>query len=83
MKAEYDFSKGKRGAVVTDTGKSLITIFLDNDILNEFKQRAEATGKGYQTLINDTLRADLKDSATPLTVKTLRKVLREELASAL
>lgn len=82
MKAEYDFSKGKRGAVVTDTGKSRITIFLDNDILNEFKQRAEATGKGYQTLINDTLRADLKDSAAPLTVKTLRKVLREELASA-
>jgi uncharacterized protein (DUF4415 family) len=82
MKAEYDFSKGKRGAVVSDTGKSRITIFLDNDILDEFKQRAEKAGKGYQTLINDTLKADLKDSATPLTVKTLRKVLREELASA-
>ena len=82
MKAEYDFSKGKRGAVVNDTGKSRITIFLDNDILNEFKQRAEQTGKGYQTLINDTLRADLKDSAAPLTVRALRKVLREELASA-
>ena len=81
MKVEYDFSKGKRGAVVNDSGKTRITIFLDNDILNEFKQRAEATGKGYQTLINDTLRADLKDSAAPLTVKTLRKVLREELAS--
>lgn len=82
MKAEYDFSKGKRGAVVNDTGKSRITIFLDNDILSEFKQRAEQTGKGYQTLINDTLRADLKDSTAPLTVRTLRKVLREELASA-
>jgi uncharacterized protein (DUF4415 family) len=82
MKAEYDFSKGKRGAVVSDTSKSRITIFLDNDILDEFKQRAEKAGKGYQTLINDTLKADLKDSATPLTVRTLRKVLREELASA-
>jgi uncharacterized protein (DUF4415 family) len=82
MKAEYDFSKGKRGAVVNSSNKSRITIFLDNDILEEFKQRAEKTGKGYQTLINDTLRADLKDSATPLTVRTLRKVLREELASA-
>jgi uncharacterized protein (DUF4415 family) len=82
MKAEYDFSKGKRGAVVNCSNKSRITIFLDNDILEEFKQRAEKTGKGYQTLINDTLRADLKDSATPLTVRTLRKVLREELASA-
>jgi uncharacterized protein (DUF4415 family) len=82
MKAEYDFSKGKRGAVVSDTGKSRITIFLDNDILDEFKQRAEKAGKGYQTLINDTLKADLKDSTTPLTVRTLRKVLREELSSA-
>lgn len=82
MKAEYDFSKGKRGAVVTDAGKTRITIFLDNDIVSEFKQRAEKTGKGYQTLINDTLRADLKDSAAPLTVKTLRKVLREELVIA-
>ena len=82
MKAEYDFSKGKRGAVVNDSGKTRITIFLDNDIVSEFKQRAEKTGKGYQTLINDTLKADLKDSAVPLTVKTLRKVLREELASA-
>jgi|GEM_PF-4793809 len=61
MKAEYDFSKGKRGAVVNDAGKRRITIFLYNDILSEFKQRAEQTGKGYQTLINDTLRADLKD----------------------
>ena len=82
MKAELDFSTGKRGAVISDTGKSRITIFLDKDILNEFKQRAAESGKGYQTLINDTLRADLKDSATPLTVRTLRKVLREELASA-
>ena len=82
MKAELDFSTGKRGAVISDTGKSRITIFLDKDILNEFKQRAAESGKGYQTLINDTLRADLKDSAAPLTVKTLRKVLREELATA-
>jgi uncharacterized protein (DUF4415 family) len=82
MKAEYDFSKGKRGAVVKEAGKTRITIFLDNDIVSEFKQRAEKTGKGYQTLINDTLRADLKDSTAPLTVKTLRQVLREELASA-
>jgi uncharacterized protein (DUF4415 family) len=82
MKAELDFSTGKRGAVISDTGKSRITIFLDKDILNEFKQRAAESGKGYQTLINDTLRADLKDSGTPLTVRTLRKVLREELASA-
>lgn len=81
MKAEYDFSQGKRGAVVNDSKKTRITIFLDNDIVSEFKQRAEKTGKGYQTLINDTLRADLKDSAAPLTVQTLRQVLREELAS--
>jgi hypothetical protein len=29
MKAEYDFSKAKRGAVIPPTGKTRITIFLD------------------------------------------------------
>ena len=36
--------------------KSRITIFIDADIIEHFKQLAEASGKGYQTLINQTLR---------------------------
>jgi hypothetical protein len=35
MKAQYDFRKGKRGAVVrVPSGKTRITIRLDNEILD-------------------------------------------------
>ena len=35
MKKDYDFSKGKRGAVVSvPAGKTRVTIRLDNDILD-------------------------------------------------
>ncbi len=82
MKNEYDFSNGVRGAVVDSTGKTRITIFLDNDILEAFRERAAQSGQGYQTLINETLRANLSPESTPLTVELLRKVLHEELRVA-
>lgn len=36
--------------------KSRITIFIDADVIDHFKQLSEESGKGYQTLINQTLR---------------------------
>ena len=62
-----------------ENNKTRITICLDNDILAKFKARAAQSGKGYQTLINETLRANLKDEV-PLTAETLRKILHEELS---
>lgn len=82
MKDEYDFSNGKRGAVVDSTGKTRITIFLDDDILAAFREQASQNGKGYQTLINNALRASLSPETAPLTVEMLRKVLHEELHAA-
>ena len=83
MRKEYDFSKGKRGAVLPSAGKTRITIMLDDDIIEFFRKEAEAKGVGYQTMINSTLRTLLSKSGSrddqPLTVGTLRKVLREEL----
>ncbi len=45
--------------------KTRITIYLDDEVLNEFRSRAERTGTGYQTLINAALRLRLagQDSA--------------------
>ena len=57
MKKEYDFSKGKRGAVVSSKCKTRVTMYLDNDVLDEFRSRAEAQGKGYQTRMNAVLKA--------------------------
>lgn len=85
MRKEYDFSKGKRGAVISSPGKTRITIMLDDDIIEYFRAKAEAQGMGYQTMINTFLRAALsqgknkKQENLPLTVAKLREVLREEL----
>ena len=82
MKAEYDFSKGLRGAVVpVPRGKTRITIRLDDDVLDWFRQQAhEAGGGNYQSLINEALRAHISSRREPLE-QTLRRVLREEMPS--
>jgi len=37
MKKTYDFSKGKRGAVIPATGKTRITIYMDEMVVSRFK----------------------------------------------
>ena len=82
MRKEYDFSGAKRGAVIPQKGKSRISIYLDDRVIEEFRKRAEAAGRGYQTMINDALREYLGRSTRPLDVETLRRILREELKNA-
>ncbi len=88
MRKEYDFSKGKRGAVIPSAGKTRITIMLDDDVIEHFREAAEALGTGYQTMINSALRAAISDAKgkapkeKPLTASTLRKILREELQAS-
>lgn len=79
MKTEYDMKKAKRGAVAAPAGKTRITIYLDDAILAAFRERAEAEGRGYQTLINEALSTALAENNAPVTIGALRKVLREEL----
>lgn len=80
MKEEYDFSQGKRGAVdPVPSGKTRITIRIDDDILTWFRDQVDAAGGGnYQTLINNALREYIHNRRVPLE-ETLRRVLREEL----
>jgi len=80
MKKEYDFSKAKRGAVLSAESKTRITIYLDDVVIERFKALSEKTGKGYQTLINEALRSHLGVDEAPLTATALRRILREELA---
>jgi uncharacterized protein (DUF4415 family) len=79
MKREYDFSKGKRGPVVRQRGKTRITIHLDDDVLEAFRERADTAGRGYQTMINEALRAHLGRPAEPVSAATIRRIVREEL----
>lgn len=78
MKNEYDFSQGKRGAIdPTPAGKIRITIRLDDDIIDWFRQQAEqAGGSNYQTAINQALREHIERQSLE---ELLRRVVREEL----
>ena len=80
MKKEYDFSKAKRGAVVPTTGKTRITLYLDNEVLEHFRVVSEKTGRGYQTLINEALKTQVGLTEQPLTPEAGRRIMREELA---
>ena len=80
MKDEHDFSQGTRGAIdPLPPGKTRITIRLDDEIIDWFRQTADANGGGnYQTMINQALREHIdRQSLEDL----LRRVVREELRS--
>jgi len=81
MRDEYDFSSGMRGAVLKPTTpKERITIRLDADILEWFREAAHAQGgASYQTMINDALRRFVEAERSEPIETTLRRVLREEL----
>jgi uncharacterized protein (DUF4415 family) len=44
------------GAVVPSSGKTRITIMLDDEVLEHFRERADSSGTGYQTMINSALK---------------------------
>lgn len=82
MKRQYDLSRGKRGAVVPlPSEKIRITIRLDRDIVDQFRDQVRRAHRGnYQTLINDALREHLQRPSLAQEVGAeVRSVLREEL----
>jgi uncharacterized protein (DUF4415 family) len=80
---EYDFEEAQQGAVTKPApGKTRITIRVDTDVLNWFRQQVHDAGGGnYQTLINEALREHMNCRDETLE-KVLRKVIREELKAA-
>jgi len=83
MKKEYDFSNGKRGAIdPMPAGKTRITIRLDKDVINWFRNQVESQGGGnYQTMINNVLREYIYEKRQNLE-EIFRKILREELSNS-
>jgi uncharacterized protein (DUF4415 family) len=83
MKKEYDFSQGRRGAVLrVPPEKTRVTIRLDKDVLDWFRQQVDDAGGGnYQTLINEALRGFMRQKQESLET-TLRRVIRDELRRA-
>jgi len=83
MKREYDFSKGRRGPVLkAPPGKTRVTIRLDDDVLEWFRQQVDDAGGGnYQTLINEALQSFMDRKRETLET-TLRRVIRDALRRA-
>jgi predicted ribosome quality control (RQC) complex YloA/Tae2 family protein len=79
--SKYDLRDGKRGPVIAvPPGKTRITIRLDDDVLEWFREQADAAGgASYQTLINQALREYIVDRTEPLEEK-IRQMVREEVA---
>jgi len=60
-------------------GKTRITIRLDKDVIEWFRQQVELRGGGnYQTMINQALREHIHNHQVPLE-ELFRRVLREEI----
>ncbi len=80
MKKEYDFTDGKRGPVIPPMPhKTRITIRLDDDIINWFKNKVHKAGGGnYQSMINEALHKYIEEEKEPIE-EVLRRVIREEL----
>ncbi len=78
MTKSYDFSTGKRGSILSHKGKTRITIWIDNEVLDWFRSRAEREGSAYQTMLNAALKMYTGKGHAPLR-KIVRDVVREEL----
>lgn len=82
MRKEADFLNARRGPVLpVVTGKTRITIRLDDDILSWYRAQVDAAGGGnYQSLMNQTLRRAMTEMSEPLEA-VMRRVIRDELGS--
>jgi BrnA antitoxin of type II toxin-antitoxin system len=55
-------------------------LYLDNEVLEHFRDLSEKTGRGYQTLINQALRTHSGQTEAQLTPEAVRRIVREEIA---
>lgn len=80
MKNNPDFSAAVRGAVVPpEPSKTRITIRIDNDILEWFRNRVNEQGGGnYQTMINQALRSCMRQEKS--LKELVQEAVREELS---
>jgi uncharacterized protein (DUF4415 family) len=71
-----DFSKAKQGAVIQESNKERITIRLDKDVVNYFRNEAIQNGGGaYQSMINDALKEYI---SSDLIGDAVRKAVEEQ-----
>jgi len=60
MKAEYDFSKGKRGKFYNPKAVFNLPIYLEKDVDDFMRQLADEKGKDIEKLVNEWLRGNIQ-----------------------
>ena len=69
MRKEYDLKKMKLvDNPYIDKLKKSVTIRLDSDVIDYFKNLSDKTQTPYQTLVNDFLRSCKEQKMTPKTI---------------
>ncbi len=58
-------------------GKERITLFLDQQVVDAFRLKAEKTGDKYQALIRDVLKKHIFESERPDIENRLKKIEKE------
>jgi hypothetical protein len=59
MKEEYDFSNAERGKFFCPDAKFNLPLYLEDEVLEFFSQRAESKGVDLNILLNDVLKQDI------------------------
>ncbi len=59
MKTEYDFSNATRGKFFQNDAELNLPVYLDNEVLEYFKKKAQSKGIDLNQLVNDLLRKDI------------------------
>lgn len=59
IREEYDFSRAEHGKFHRPDAELYLPVYLDNDALNYFEERARNKGVALTVLINDLLRKDI------------------------
>jgi uncharacterized protein (DUF4415 family) len=62
MNTDFDISNATPRSTRPVKRKTRITIYLDDEVLSQFRSLSEQSGKGYQTLINAALRTRLANT---------------------
>jgi hypothetical protein len=75
---KHDFQNARRGAVIQTAGKTRVTMYLDDDVIEFFRARATSNGRGYQTEINACLREALEGGSKKVQGVVVKKGMGRE-----
>ncbi|ETW96222.1 MAG: hypothetical protein ETSY1_27530 [Candidatus Entotheonella factor] len=59
MRPEYDFSQGERGKFYQPDAQFYLPVYLEEEVLNYLRERAQSKGVDLNDFVNDILKKDI------------------------